>query len=205
MSHEVLRLHLIPGVSASGKTTTAKYLATSLCHEGHAAELVVPHTTRRPRAGEIHGVDYYFHDRDTFLRDALPRLNDSPDLRCSEIGGEYYFNSDSETLPNSQVPIKILPIAFSAIKEVMDDYKEISNLSVTVLPIEIADSIQERWLNQVEQKRPNRDLRLELMQQKIAMSSMRGMVSGIYRPQWLSRDSDLRGYLDMTKDLFGLN
>src|SRR4051812_21915921 len=49
------RLFTLTGPSCSGKTTLVRKLLDS----GHFCE-VVSFTSRQPRGGEVHGVDYYF-------------------------------------------------------------------------------------------------------------------------------------------------
>ncbi len=54
-------LFVLQGPSGSGKTTQAAHLARE-----KKFEKIIPATTRPPRAGEIHGRDYYFLDEKTY-------------------------------------------------------------------------------------------------------------------------------------------
>lgn len=53
---------IIAGPAGSGKTTLCERLVAS----EDSIERVVTSTTRTPREGEVHGVDYYFFDNEAF-------------------------------------------------------------------------------------------------------------------------------------------
>jgi guanylate kinase len=52
--------------SGGGKTTIIREVIRGLEARGQSAHFSISHTTRAPRAGEVHGVDYYFVDRGSF-------------------------------------------------------------------------------------------------------------------------------------------
>lgn len=52
---------LLVGASASGKTEVAKYLA-----DRYGIKKAITHTSRKPREGEIDGVDYYYVSDEEF-------------------------------------------------------------------------------------------------------------------------------------------
>lgn len=54
-------LIILIGPSGSGKSTIEKILVRQ-----HGFDRIVSHTTRKPRPGEINGVDYYFVSEDEF-------------------------------------------------------------------------------------------------------------------------------------------
>src|SRR5262245_14757558 len=104
-------LHLIPGISASGKTMLARYMSTRLSQASIDAKLVVPHTTRPKRANEVDGVDYYFHDIEEFDQTYRPYCeNPASGWSASKIGEHYYFNTTLATRPTFEQPISILPV-----------------------------------------------------------------------------------------------
>ena len=76
------RLYIISGPSGVGKGTLVKEL---LKLDEHLA-LSVSCTTRKPRAGERDGVDYFFLTRDEFLR----RVEADGFLEYDEHFGNYY-------------------------------------------------------------------------------------------------------------------
>ena len=57
-------LIVLTGTSGSGKTTLCSRFLT----EFKQARRVITTTTRKPRAGETNGVDYYFEDKEHFLQ-----------------------------------------------------------------------------------------------------------------------------------------
>ncbi|MGB1131251.1 MAG: guanylate kinase [Haloferula sp.] len=82
-------LYLVSGPSGSGKST--------LCHrlkgEGEA-EFSVSCTTRKPREGEQHGVDYYFLSTDEFRE----KIAAGEFLEHAEVHENYYGTLRSEVL-----------------------------------------------------------------------------------------------------------
>lgn len=74
------RLIVVSGPSGAGKSTVVR---TLLKTSQLPLELSVSATTRKPRAGELDGVDYHFLSRDEFER---RRANDEF-LECREVFG----------------------------------------------------------------------------------------------------------------------
>ncbi|KRM13041.1 guanylate kinase [Paucilactobacillus suebicus] len=54
---------IVTGAAGSGKTTVSGYL-----NETYHIPRVITHTTRKPRDGEVNGVDYYFETRESMDR-----------------------------------------------------------------------------------------------------------------------------------------
>lgn len=201
MSSEHLNLHIIPGISASGKTTMARYVAGHLNSEGRNAAHVVPHTTRPPRPGEAHGIDYYFHTPEGFLKHRSENPPDSTSWRYSHIGGHDYFNSDEATLPTDQTPVKILPAAFGAVREIVTDYSDREDIRISIAPIIISPEVSGRWLQSVWVERPHRDLQAELAEQQLAYDSIVDLVDTVFMPSWLSRRDDFESYFRLVRNL----
>src|SRR5215475_8883272 len=57
------KVYIVSAPSGSGKTTLLQHLLRTF----KDLRFSVSHTTRQPRAGEKHGVDYFFTDRSTFV------------------------------------------------------------------------------------------------------------------------------------------
>jgi len=77
---------IVSGPSGSGKSTLLKTLP------GEDFYFSVSHTTRAPRPGEVHGKDYYFITRETFLE----MLKKGEFLEWIEVHGNYYGTAKSE-------------------------------------------------------------------------------------------------------------
>lgn len=77
---------IVSGPSGSGKSTLLKTLPEEDFY------FSVSHTTRAPRPGEVHGKDYYFITRETFLE----MLKKGEFLEWIEVHGNYYGTAKSE-------------------------------------------------------------------------------------------------------------
>ncbi len=80
---------LVSGPSGSGKTT----LCRRLVNEGEA-HYSISCTTRAPREGEVHGVDYFFLSVDEFKKS----LAKGEFLEWAEVHGNYYGTLKSQVL-----------------------------------------------------------------------------------------------------------
>ena len=76
-------LIVVSGPSGVGKGTVRKALFNM---KGHNLVYSVSMTTRKPRANEVDGVDYYFVDKKTFEKN----IEDDKFLEWAEFVGEYY-------------------------------------------------------------------------------------------------------------------
>ena len=76
-------LVVISGPSGVGKGTVRKALFSL---KNHDLVYSVSMTTRNPRPGEVDGVDYYFVDKETFLK----RIENNKFLEWAEFVGQYY-------------------------------------------------------------------------------------------------------------------
>ena len=78
-------LFIISAPSGAGKTTILKEILASIPRVSFS----VSHTTRAPRQGEQHGADYFFVDRDEFIR-----MRDAGDfLEWAEVHSNLYGTS----------------------------------------------------------------------------------------------------------------
>lgn len=80
-------LFIITAASGAGKTSLIKAL---LIQDAHL-KLSISHTTRKPRPGEVSGVDYHFVDDARFLE----MLGDAAFLESAEVHGAYYGTSQA--------------------------------------------------------------------------------------------------------------
>jgi len=193
-------LHLIPGISATGKTTMARYMVESLGTSGVNARLVVPHSTRPPRPYEQDGMDYHFHSLDEFQEKFLPLCNDPvSDWEMSEIGGHFYFNSRSATRPTDPYRVSILPVAYAVLADILAEHAD-GDYKVTVLPIAISEPLAPHWLSQNQPLRPQRDLARELEEQATFLAHYNG---DIFYPEW--RPTDFSAYTQRAHALMTLS
>ncbi len=83
------QLIVISAPSGAGKTTITRQIL-----EAHRDKLTfsISATTRLPRSGEQHGVDYYFLTKDEFLN----RIKQNELIEYEEIFGNYYGTLVSE-------------------------------------------------------------------------------------------------------------
>ncbi len=79
------KLFVITAPSGAGKTS----LIDAVMREDPTLKISVSYTTRSPRPGEKHGVDYHFVDRATF--DAMKRRGEF--LESAEVHGNHYGTS----------------------------------------------------------------------------------------------------------------
>ena len=181
-------LHLIPGISGCGKTSIARYLADKL----PAAAVSVGYTTRPPRPDERNGIDYNFRNQrhhTTVMRRS--------GWKSSQIGDYYYYARDEDTIPDEQISTRILPVAYSALAEVLRDYSPMmDNQPITVIPIVINPEIQDEWLHRLQPLRPNRNLENELLEQDAILETVK--FDAIYFPSW-NLGSDCKNYLNLYK------
>lgn len=175
-------LHLIPGVSGCGKTTAGRYLVEQFNNSDVAvAKLVVPHTTRPRREYELDGVDYHFHTIEDFEANYRGKCEAAEDeWVASKIGDHYYFNTNGATRPTADRPLSVLPVAFSAFDEVVEEHTT-ADYDLHILPIVISSVIKQRWLSVAQAQRPNRDLERELQEQEAFLERYGGEV---FYPQW---------------------
>jgi guanylate kinase len=81
-SHQ--RLIVLSGPSGSGKATLLNYITTHT-----DIKRVVTYTTRKPRPGEVDGVDYHFVDWNTFDR----MLRNGDLVEAERVYGDFYYGS----------------------------------------------------------------------------------------------------------------
>jgi guanylate kinase len=193
-------LHLIPGISGSGKTYMGRYMEKCFSQDGINSKLVVPHTTRPPRPDEIHGVDYYFHDVNDFEKTISPNMKGGDGWRYSKIGEHYYFNSDIATLPTDEIPLAILPVAFYSLDEVVRDYNNISkDIDIMIIPIAINELIRNSWHKKMQHLRASRDLNKELEEQDKTIKESK-LFDDVYYTKW-NKEEDVFCYMSLFKKI----
>lgn len=82
-------LFIVASPSGGGKTTIIRKVMTAMAAQGWQSFFSVSHTTRAPREGERHGVDYYFVDRPAFEK----MIEGGEFLEWAEYVGNLYGTS----------------------------------------------------------------------------------------------------------------
>ena len=117
------KLILILGKSAAGKDTFAKKLQTFFHKNGYSCHRVISDTTRPPREGEIHGVDYHFVDLYDFL---IPNYI------------EYsYFNNHYYGVPASELDKKVDVYINVVNPQGLDTYDQIKDCDILVIYLDV--------------------------------------------------------------------
>ena len=80
-------VYIVSAPSGSGKTTLLQHLLRTF----KDLKFSVSYTTRQPRSGERHGVDYFFTDRSSFLR----MVDEGEFLEWTEYHGQLYGTAKS--------------------------------------------------------------------------------------------------------------
>lgn len=87
---------VLAGASASGKTEVAKCLATKF----HITKMITT-TTRKMRNGEINGRDYFFIEKEAFLK----MIEDKKFVEHTIYNDNYYGSTKDQIAPNRCIVI----------------------------------------------------------------------------------------------------
>lgn len=93
------KLFVISGPSGTGKGTICKELIKS-----ENIRLSVSMTTRGPREGEVHGVNYYFTSREEFIL----KIDEGGFLEHAEVFGNFYGTPKKEVLERLDEGIDVI-------------------------------------------------------------------------------------------------
>ena len=119
------RLIVMSGPSGAGKTS----LGRALVEQGERLRFSVSHTTRRPRQGERHGVEYFFVSEAEFRRMAAR----GQFLEHARVHGHYYGTARAwvrECLDSGQDVL--LDIDVQGARQIMDQVRDA--LTFLILP-----------------------------------------------------------------------
>lgn len=79
------KLFVISAPSGAGKTTLIRQVLERFPHLAYS----ISHTTRKPRAGEIHGKDYFFIEE----KDFVSMIDQDQWIEWAQVHGNYYGTS----------------------------------------------------------------------------------------------------------------
>jgi len=159
---------VICGPSGSGKSTILKNVMSQPKYKDMLA-FSVSHTTRQPRAGEEHGREYYFSDRESMLAD----IEAGKFIESAEYSGNLYGTSkESVHKCKSQGKICVLDIDSQGVRSL----KKVSNLSpvyVFVKPPSLA-ALEERLRSRKTETEESLKKRLDAAREEIAFGEEEG-------------------------------
>jgi guanylate kinase len=170
------RLVVISGPSGAGKTTLLKRVFSE------STRPLVPSisaTTRRPRRGEIDGVDYHFLSPEEFAR----RRANGEFLECFEVyqRGDWYGTLRSEVTPSLTAgKWVVLEIDVQGTLAVLEHYPDA--LTIFVRPASM-EELERRLRDRGTETEAALERRLEVARRELA-------ASGFYRHQVVNDDLD---------------
>lgn len=131
-------LFILSAPSGTGKTTLIHSLLEGDLADCGDLEFSVSHTTRKPREGEKHGVDYHFVDPAGFQA----MLSGDEFLEWAQVHNNYYGTSRGEVFPRLDRGIDVLlDLDVQGAERVMARYPEAT--SVFIMPPSYRD-LEER-------------------------------------------------------------
>tara|TARA_X000001036_G_C20227244_1_gene622347 strand:- start:27 stop:608 length:582 start_codon:yes stop_codon:yes gene_type:complete len=116
---------ILSSPSGAGKTTITKKIQQKYKN----FRISVSHTTRKPRANEIDGVDYYFIDKITFEK----KINDNEFYEYANIFGNYYGTSKKSINQLKEKYDIVFDIDWQGTKQ-LTKYKELNLVKIFILP-----------------------------------------------------------------------
>lgn len=123
------RLFVISGPSGAGKGTICKEIL-----ENENIRLSVSMTTRKPRDGEVHGVNYYFVSKEEFLQ----IIEERGFLEYAEVYGNFYGTPKMEVLDLMKEGIDVvLEIDIQGALQIKEAYPEA--VFIFILPPSMAE------------------------------------------------------------------
>lgn len=137
-------LIVISGPSGTGKGTVCKALL-----EENDFWISVSATTRTPRKGEVDGVNYFFLEKEEFLR----RIDLEDFLEYAEVYGNYYGTPRSNVLKKLEEGRDvILEIDIQGALKVKENYPD--GVFIFILPPSMEELKKELLIEELKQRNP---------------------------------------------------
>ena len=149
-------LYIVSAPSGSGKTTLLQFLLRTF----KDLKFSISYTTRQPRGGEQHGVDYFFIDRTTFLGMA----ERGEFLEWAEYHGQFYGTSRGFVDQQLERGSVILDIDVQGARQVKSKFSDA--VAVFVLPPSFAE-LERRLRSRMQESDDSISRRLEIARQEI--------------------------------------
>ena len=118
-------LVLIMGNNASGKTTLAKQLVKN------GYKNIVSATTRKPRKGEVDGVDYHFLSEKEFFSSDLIEKN--------KFGDNWYGTMSSEVNLDGEDEVLVSVVEPNGVRQILEYFKDTDNVNIYVVYLDIPE------------------------------------------------------------------
>ncbi len=127
MSHDVNNIMVIlSSPSGAGKTTISKKIQQKYQN----FKISVSHTTRKPRANEVEGIDYYFTNENNFK----DKIKNNDFYEYAKIFGNYYGTSKESVLNLLKNKNDVLfDIDWQGTQQ-LSKFKELNLLKIFILP-----------------------------------------------------------------------
>lgn len=145
------KIFIMSGPSGAGKSTITKEVSKRL-----NIPLIISATTRKPRAGEVNGVDYFFLSKKEFEN----KIKENDLLEYEKIHDNYYGTLISEVEKNlEKYGNVILEIDAKGTKQLIDKYKY--NFVLIFCKTRTIDELKKRILSRSEIDEDNLNKRIE--------------------------------------------
>ncbi len=151
-------LYVVSAPSGTGKTTLCHVIMSSFDNIGYS----ISHTTRNPRDGESHGVDYYFTPKEDFEI----MIKDDSLAEWAEVHGNYYGTSVEFLEENLKAGYDVLlDIDVNGAKQIVKKFPDA--VTIFIMPPSV-ETLRERLLSRATDSLETIEKRLNNAKDEIA-------------------------------------
>jgi guanylate kinase len=155
-------IFIVSAPSGAGKTTLCKAL------RAHFPDLAysISYTTRSPRPGEKHGVDYYFITREEFVR----RINENQWAEWARVY-DHYYGTSAEHIRSwlDQGKDVLLDIDIQGTLQMLERFPEI--VTIFIMPPSV-DALRERIMSRGTDPEEVVEMRLDSAKDEMAQKDL---------------------------------
>ncbi len=158
------KLIVISAPSGCGKTT----IVEALISRHPDLKRSISYTTRSPRAGEVHGRDYFFISREEFLEKKKQNFF----LESAEVFGQHYGTSKEFVADHMNRGISIvLAIDVQGMKQLKQSGQDLSLVSIFIMPPS-EEVLRNRLENRKTETKDEITKRLDIAHQEMKSKSL---------------------------------